>query len=233
MPRWRKLRTWACRASGCSAAVRRSALARFAVSTSSSSKICSVASAARQASGLPVYECECRKPRVTVAAVEGLVDFVARHHQRQRQVAAADALGKAQEIRPHAPPARRRRRCRCGRSRPRFRRGSGAPSSGRTVRAPASGTAGSCIAMPVAHCTSGSMMMAAICSPRSANRRSTSAAARAPRRPPSRPSAALALRRVRRHHRLRGAQQRAVASLNSAHVGDGQRADGLAVVSCP
>ena len=52
--------------SGASAARQRGgALAGCAGSTSSSSKRSSIASAARQASALPVYECECRKPRAT------------------------------------------------------------------------------------------------------------------------------------------------------------------------
>ena len=81
------------------AAVRRAALARFASITSSSSKMSSVASAARQASALPVYECECRKPRVDRVVVERFVDGVARQHDRERQVAAGNALRQAQEVR--------------------------------------------------------------------------------------------------------------------------------------
>ncbi len=47
-----------------SAARKSDALRRFSLSTSALLNRSSVASAARHASGLPVYECECRKPRV-------------------------------------------------------------------------------------------------------------------------------------------------------------------------
>src|SRR5471030_1552122 len=98
MPRLRKWRTRSWFASGASAAVRRSARTRLVASTSSSSKICKVASAARQRiAGVRVRMQEAARD---VGAVKGLIDFFPRHHQRQRQVAAADALRQAQEIGP-------------------------------------------------------------------------------------------------------------------------------------
>ena len=102
MPHWRRLRTCSCSASGASAAFSFARLLRVAASTSSLANRSSVASAARQASGLPVYECECRKPRAVSSLIEGCEDFIARQHERQRQIAAADAFRQTQEVRPDA-----------------------------------------------------------------------------------------------------------------------------------
>ncbi len=163
-----------------------------------------------------------------VAAVEGLVDFITRHHQRQRQVAAADALGKAQEVRPHAGLLA-------------SEEGAGAAAADgdfvedqmdpmavaqfahqlqvqRIVHRHAGGAlhqrldddGGDLVATFIEQALDigGSAARYVLCS-----------------------LAFASLARIRRHYRLRGAQQWTVGVLEQRHIGDGQRAYGLAVIA--
>jgi hypothetical protein len=67
--------------------------------TWSSAKMSSVASAARQASALPVYEWGMEEAAAGRVVVELGVDLVGRHDDRQRQIAPRDAFREAQEVR--------------------------------------------------------------------------------------------------------------------------------------
>jgi hypothetical protein len=87
---------------------------------------------------------------------------------------------------------------------------------------------GSCIAMPAAHCTSGSTISAAICPARSANRRRTSP--RALRDVGGR-LARLRAARIGRGDHVRVADQRVVRILEQRDVGHAERADRLAVIA--
>ena len=100
-----------------------------------------LAIAAAQASGLPVNVWPWKKVRnSSCVAEEALVDALGRQRRGERQVAAGQALGEAEEVGRRPAPARRRTSSRCGRSRSRPRRRSAARRGGRTARGPRAGS---------------------------------------------------------------------------------------------
>ena len=118
------------------------------------------------------------RPELLERAEEALVDALGRERRGERQVAAGQALGEAEEVGRDVLLLAGEHRARCGRSRSRPRRRSGRRRGGRTARAP----------------RAGSRRGARGCPPRPAR-----AARRSPRRPRRRARpAALHRRRCRR-----------------------------------
>ena len=144
-------------------------------------------------------------------AEEALVDPLGGQRRRQRQVAAGQALGEAEQVRARRPPARRRTSSRCGRSRSRPRRRSAARRSGRRAPAPPAGSPGGWTSIPAAPWTSGSTITAAISSSCAARVRSRSA-------------------RVAGLDRVGLEQQRPVGGVEEVDAADRDRPDRVAVV---
>ncbi len=163
-----------------------------------------------------------------VAAVERLVDLVAGEHQRQRQVAAADALREAEEVRPHAGLLA-------------GEEGAGASAADRDlvedqVHAVAVAQRAHQLEVErIVHRHAGGALHQRLDDEGgdvvgALGEQGLQVGGGAA--PHVLGVFALArVTRVGRGHHARGAQQRAVGVLEQGHVGDGQRADGLAVVA--